>query len=58
MLTIDAQVHTYERNHLGCLGVGLLQGWPELAGDQLVAAMDAVEVDGAILARGSTVTRW
>ena len=49
MLTIDAQVHAYERNHPGRPWVGFLQGPPEVTGDQMVAAMDAVGVAGAIL---------
>lgn len=49
MLTIDAQVHAYERNHEGRPWVGTLQGPPEVTGDQMVAAMDEVGVDGAIL---------
>jgi predicted TIM-barrel fold metal-dependent hydrolase len=49
MTTIDAQVHAYERNHPGRPWVGVLQGPPEVTGDQMVAAMDAVDVDGAIL---------
>src|SRR5438105_5339741 len=49
MLTIDAQVHAYERNHSGRPWVGTLHGPAEVTGDQLVAAMDAVGVDGAVL---------
>src|SRR5208337_1617741 len=49
MLTIDAQVHAYERNHPGRPWVGVLAGPPEATGDQMVAAMDAVGVDGALL---------
>ncbi|MBO0746668.1 MAG: hypothetical protein J2P43_16735, partial [Candidatus Dormibacteraeota bacterium] len=49
MLTIDAQIHAYERNHEGRPWVGFLQGPPEVTGDQMVAAMDRVDVDGAIL---------
>jgi L-fuconolactonase len=49
MLTIDAQVHAYERNHPGRPWVGTLQGPAEVTGDQMVAAMDAVDVDGALL---------
>jgi L-fuconolactonase len=49
MPTIDVQVHAYERNHSGRPWVGHLQGPPEVTGDQMVAAMDAVGVDGAIL---------
>jgi predicted TIM-barrel fold metal-dependent hydrolase len=49
MKTIDCQVHTYERNHSGRPWVGHLQGPPEVTGDDMVAAMDAVGVDGALL---------
>ena len=49
MLTIDAQVHAYERDHPDRPWVSVLQGPPEVTGDQMVAAMDAVGVDGAIL---------
>src|SRR5271168_849070 len=49
MPTIDAQVHAYERNHPGRPWVGTLHGPPEVTGDQMVAAMDAVGVDGAVL---------
>jgi predicted TIM-barrel fold metal-dependent hydrolase len=49
MLTIDAQVHAYERNHPGRPWSGFLHGPPEVTGDQMVAAMDAVRVDGALL---------
>jgi predicted TIM-barrel fold metal-dependent hydrolase len=49
MLTIDVQVHAYERNHPGRPWVGTLQGPAEVTGDQMVAAMDAVGVDGAVL---------
>lgn len=49
MLTIDSQVHAYERNHPGRPWAGHLQGPEEVTGDQMVAAMNAVAVDGAIL---------
>jgi L-fuconolactonase len=49
MKIIDSQVHTYERNHPGRPWVGHLQGPPEVTGDDMVAAMDAVGVDGALL---------
>jgi L-fuconolactonase len=49
MPTIDAQVHTYERDHPGRPWVGVLPGPPEVTGDDMVAAMDAVGVDGALL---------
>jgi L-fuconolactonase len=49
MPTIDVQVHAYERNHAGRPWVGTLHGPAEVTGDQMVAAMDEVGVDGAIL---------
>jgi predicted TIM-barrel fold metal-dependent hydrolase len=49
MLTIDSQVHAYERNHSGRPWAGTLHGPPEVTGDQMVEAMDTVGVDGAIL---------
>jgi L-fuconolactonase len=49
MPTIDVQVHAYERNHPGRPWVGTLVGPAEMTGDQMVAAMDEVGVDGAIL---------
>jgi L-fuconolactonase len=49
MLTIDSQVHAYERNHPGRPWRGVLHGPPEVTGDQMVAAMDEVGVDGALL---------
>ncbi|MGA8399054.1 MAG: amidohydrolase family protein [Stellaceae bacterium] len=47
--TIDVQVHAYERNHPGRPWVGTLHGPAEVTGDQMVAAMDEVGVDGAVL---------
>ena len=49
MPTIDAQVHAYERDHPGRPWAAVLHGPSEVTGDQMVAAMDAVGVDGAIL---------
>src|SRR5262247_3929062 len=49
MLTIDAQVHAYEANHAERPWVGVLKGPPSVTGDEMVAAMDAVGVDGALL---------
>jgi predicted TIM-barrel fold metal-dependent hydrolase len=56
--TIDAQVHAYERNHPGRPWAGTLQGPPEVTGDQMVAAMDAVGVDGAILVSPFSLYRY
>jgi L-fuconolactonase len=58
MVTIDAQVHAYERNHPGRPWVGELQGPPEVTGDQMVAAMDAVGVDGALLVSPFSLYRY
>jgi L-fuconolactonase len=49
MPILDSQVHAYERNHPGRPWIGTLYGPAEVTGDQMVAAMDAVGVDGAIL---------
>ena len=49
MLTIDCQVHAYERNHPGRPWLGTLVGPAEVTGDQMVAAMDEVGVDAAVL---------
>lgn len=49
MVVIDAQVHAYERDHPDRPWIGTLAGPPEVTGDDMVAAMDEVGVDGAIL---------
>ena len=49
MPIIDVQVHVYERNHPGRPWHAVLHGPAEVTGDQMVAAMDEVGVDGAIL---------
>ena len=46
---IDAQVHAYERDRPGRPWAGVLPGPPEVTGDGMVAAMDAVGVDAALL---------
>jgi predicted TIM-barrel fold metal-dependent hydrolase len=58
MVTIDAQVHAYERNHPGRPWVGELRGPHEVTGDQMVAAMDAVGVDGALLVSPFSLYRF
>jgi predicted TIM-barrel fold metal-dependent hydrolase len=58
MLTIDAQVHAYERNHPGRPWHAVLTGPPEVTGEQMIAAMDAVGVDGAILVSAFTMYRY
>jgi L-fuconolactonase len=49
MIIIDSQVHAYERNHPGRPWAGVLTGPAEVTGDDMVAAMDAVGVAGAVL---------
>src|SRR5207248_8665643 len=56
--TIAAQVHAYERNHSGRPWVGTLTGPTEVTGDQMVAAVDAVGVDGAILVSPFSMYRY
>ena len=58
MLTIDAQVHAYERDHPGRPWTEVLAGPPEVTGDQMVAAMDAVGVDGAVLVSPFSLYRY
>jgi L-fuconolactonase len=57
MMTIDAQVHAYEGDHPGRPWAAVLPGPPEVTGDDLVAAMDAVGVDGALLVSACTMYR-
>jgi predicted TIM-barrel fold metal-dependent hydrolase len=56
--TIDAQVHAYERNHPGRPWAGTLVGPAEMSGDQMVAAMDAVGADGAVLVSPFAMYRY
>jgi len=58
MLTIDAQVHAYERDHAGRPWVAKLHGPDEVTGQDMVAAMDAVGVDGALLVSPWTMYRY
>ena len=58
MRIVDSQVHAYERNHPGRPWVGTLYGPAEVTGDQMVAAMDAVGVDGAILVSPFSMYRY
>jgi predicted TIM-barrel fold metal-dependent hydrolase len=58
MPTIDAQVHCYERDHPGRPWAAVLTGPPEVTGDDMVQAMDAVGVDAAILVSVFTMYRW
>lgn len=58
MPVIDAQVHCYERNHPGRPWVAVLHGPPEVTGPDMVKAMDAVGVDGALLVSVYTMYRF
>src|SRR5262244_1597778 len=58
MPTLDSQVHAYERNHPSRPWVGTLTGPEEVTGDQMVAAMDDVGVDGAILVSPFSMYRY
>jgi predicted TIM-barrel fold metal-dependent hydrolase len=58
MATLDSQVHAYERNHPGRPWAGVLHGPAEVTGDQMVAAMDAVGVDGAVLVSPFSMYRY
>ena len=58
MPIFDSQVHAYERNHPGRLWVSTLQGPAEVTGDQMVAEMDAVGVDGAVLVSPFSMYRY
>ena len=58
MVTIDAQVHAYERDHPGRPWTAALAGPREVTGDDMVAAMDAVGVDGALLVSVFTMYQY
>jgi predicted TIM-barrel fold metal-dependent hydrolase len=58
MMIIDSQVHAYERNRPERPWAGVLAGPDEVTGDQMVAAMDAAGVDGALLVSPFTMYRY
>jgi L-fuconolactonase len=58
MPTIDSHVHVYERDHPGRPWHGVLAGPPEVTGDQMVAEMDALGIDGAILVSAFAMYRY
>ena len=58
MLTIDCQVHAYERNRPERPWAGTLVGPAEVTGDDMVAAMDAVGIDGALLVSPYSMYRY
>ncbi|MGI9479549.1 MAG: amidohydrolase family protein [Hyphomicrobiaceae bacterium] len=58
MLIVDSQVHAYERDHPGRPWHAVLHGPDEVTGDDMVAAMDSVGVDGALLVSPYTMYRY
>ena len=56
--TIDSQVHAYEKNSPERPWSGFLQGPDEVTGDDMVAAMDSVGVDGALLVSPFSMYRY
>ncbi len=56
--TIDSQVHAYERNSSERPWHGTLAGPDEVSGDDMVAAMNAVGVDGALLVSPYSMYRF
>lgn len=58
MPIIDVQVHAYERDHPGRPWVGHIAGPEHVTGDEMVAAMDSVGVDGAILVSPFSLYRF
>ena len=57
-MIIDSQVHTYERDHPGRPWVSVLHGPPSATGAEMVAAMDQVGVDGALLVSPYAMYRY
>ena len=55
---IDCQVHAYERDHEARPWIGTLAGPDSVTGDDMVAAMDAVGVDGALLVSPWSLYRY
>src|SRR4051812_27026513 len=58
MRVIDVQVHPYERNHPGRPWAGEAHGLPSASGPEMVAAMDSVGVDAAIMVSSFNVYRY
>ena len=55
---IDSQVHAYERDRPERPWIGSLEGPAEVTGDNIVAAMDAVGVDGTLLVSPYSMYRY
>ena len=56
--TIDSQVHAFERNRPERPWIGFLTGPDEVTGGDMVAAMEAVGVDGAVLVSPFSLYRY
>ncbi|MEE3006307.1 MAG: hypothetical protein VX638_12780, partial [Chloroflexota bacterium] len=57
-MTIDSQVHSYERNRPERPWASIPPGPEQVNGDDMVAAMDAVGVDGALLVSPYNMYRY
>lgn len=58
MPVIDVQVHPFDRNHPGRPWAGPSHGLTSASGDEMVAAMNAVGVDGAIMVSSFSAYRY
>src|SRR6202047_637616 len=58
MAVIDVQVHAYERNHPSRPWAGHLHGPASATGEEMLAAMDAVGVDAAIIVSTFNLYRY
>jgi L-fuconolactonase len=58
MPVVDVQVHPFERNHPGRPWAGPSHGLDSATGEEMVAAMDSVGVDGAIIVSSFSAYRF
>lgn len=58
MAVIDVQVHPFDRNHPGRPWSGPSHGLLSASGEEMVAAMTAVGVDGAIMVSSFSAYRY
>ena len=58
MAIVDVQVHAYEKDHPGRPWAEALTGPASATDEEMIAAMDAVGVDGAILVSAWTMYRY
>ncbi|HEY6166838.1 MAG TPA: hypothetical protein VI454_02275 [Verrucomicrobiae bacterium] len=57
-MIIDSQVHAYEANTPACPWASVPNWPPHVTGDEMVAAMDGVGVDGAIFISAFSMYRY